>query len=66
MATQIQSSVSGTLSELRFENLGAEMPGAPSRFRATAATLALVQSLLDESRVIEVGSGGEIAFDRAT
>ena len=66
MATQIQSSVSGTLTELQFENLGAEMPGATSRFLATAATLALVQSMLDESRVIEVGSGGEIAFDRAT
>ena len=62
MATQVQSQISEVLAELKFQNLGADMPGAPNRFQATADTLQFMHSLLDESKVIEVDSQGGISF----
>lgn len=65
MATQVQSEISGVLNELKFESLGGEMPGAPGRFQATAETVRFVQSLVDQGKVVEVDSAGELSFAAA-
>ena len=63
MSTQVQAEVSGALDELKFENRGADMPGAPQKFGVTTETVEFVQSLLDESKQVVVDGSGSLTFE---
>ena len=62
MATQIQATVSGALQELGFE-ADDGMPGAPQRLKATAATAARVQELVDNDGAVVVDGDGNLTFE---
>lgn len=62
MSTQIQASVSAALEELSFESLGAEMPGAPSKFQPNQETVERIKFLVDNGKSVVVDSSGEVSF----
>ncbi|HMP05134.1 MAG TPA: hypothetical protein PJ982_02195 [Lacipirellulaceae bacterium] len=62
MSTRVQADVAGALFDLKFEDRGVEMPGAPHPFAATAETVAFVQALAEEGKLVTVDGDGNLSF----
>ena len=60
MATDVQADVAIVLDDLKFESVPGGMPGSPARIRVVEETVTYLQSLLDEGKMISVGSDGAI------
>lgn len=62
MATQIQATVSGALSDLKFEDVPGGAPGSPQEKKVTDKTVAFIKSL--EGKKVSVDSEGKVTLPK--
>lgn len=58
MATLVQTQIVDALSELKFEKLSSDMPGAPAKFKVNDETLEFLRG-----KSFSIHSEGHVEFD---